>query len=68
MKKYKNKIGEKVTGVGENIFRWATFAVLGLYCISLCVPLFWMLYTSVKVHHEYVYSSFSLPLRLSPYA
>lgn len=48
--------------LGEHLFKWFNFFMLSVYCISLLVPLAWMLYTSCKTHSEYVASSFALPV------
>ena len=58
MKHTKHKVKQSL---GANIFKWILFTVLIIYCLSLLLPLLWMLYTACKTHDEYVYSTFALP-------
>lgn len=59
--KESKKENKKRGAVGAQIFKWTNFALLIIYCFSLLLPLVWMLYTSCKIHSEYVMSSFAFP-------
>ena len=52
------------SSIGEQIFKWFNFALLTVYCFSLLLVLFWLVYTSLKSNSEYIYSTFSFPKRL----
>ena len=45
----------------EKVLRWTLYVVFVAYCLSLLVPLFWMLFTSTKTYIEYYENTFLWP-------
>ena len=58
MPKTKNLSAARVIGI---VFKYLIIAVMVLYCITLLVPLFWMLSSSVKSDFEFGYNTFGFP-------
>ena len=56
----KNKLYKFAHGA-EKGFVWFLWGVLIIYCISLLIPLLWMIYTSFKRYDEYYMNPYSLP-------
>lgn len=55
---------KKGNGILANVFIWANFALLLVYCISLLLPLIWMLYSSLKDEISFSIDILGLPKRL----
>ena len=56
MRKVRNRLTDRKSGLF-----WATGAVLFVYCVSLLLPFFWMLFTSFKGLLDYMDGFFKLP-------
>lgn len=54
----KRKDGLKIT---SDIIKTLLIVILVIYCISLLIPILWMIYTSFKGNIEYLLDSFRLP-------
>ena len=65
--KYNKAVQEKIEKkqkIGNGIaigLKWFLFATLILYCISMLLPLIWLVLTSLKSTEEYVLNVFGFP-------
>lgn len=57
----KTMLLRKFGRASEKAFVWLLWGLLLVYCVSLLIPLVWMLYTSLKNYSEYYLNPYALP-------
>ena len=52
---------DDVSRVLDRIFKWSMYVIFVVYCISLLIPLVWMIFTACKGYSEYYDNPFGFP-------
>ncbi len=51
----------KSRGAADRVMKYVTLVLLWALCISLCLPVIWMIYSSFKGGYDYLTNMFALP-------